>query len=1075
MALVLVLAAGTGGGRAQADELTVTPVTSFVEALPRQSVTLVFRLGNTTGAEQSVLPVVELPDGWQLLVPVDPVTLPPGGEHVLLLAVLVPQDAPAGDYPVRVDLQGSIPPVHLEGRATVRIRPTRGLEATLVRAPAYTLGDPYRLVFSVRNTGNTPQQVTFRIHDNLGFRTVTAPAEARIRPGELVTVDVSVQVPQSLTKAATHRVQLIAEGDGPSVPRAQASAAVEIIPRSVSGDAAYHTFPLRIAVDREMTATGGVTGWEISGTGALAESDPGRLTLQLGDEGGRAAYTRPNLYLSAGDQRFVLSPLTEFGERLATGAEMRATMGPLVLTSYAHRDGTGRERVGAQAALDLGGAGALSLQFLDRSEAPGDLWSLQAQVSPAERWDFQVEYGLQATASLASSPDALRLTSRFSGGALVTHATWEQVGAGYREATRASRRLQLYTSVPFSDAMRLGLRFDDLMEYEGVPWDGWARNVRNTGLNLSGGWEGTGWWLQYARSDDVEPGQRDRSEGSLRFVLNLPIDGKRFLFQDAGLRQVIDRVGGTESLRAAYRLSYHAASPDGGIDPYLQAEFPLVGSLPERFAFGIRSYRNVHDRLTLRLGLDVLDVLASTYRVQGEARYTLPSAHTIVAGGEAKGSLSQEPEWKATASYTFPFDLQLGRRSDVGELVGRVVDEAGQSLPDMVVQINGQRTTTGGDGRFRFAAVRAGTYHVTFRPDQLGPERITLPQTPWRVEIPAGTRVEQEFRVVEGARVDGRLRLLPPPTDTLEAGAVFGEGPGEADKRWVAGMLVELVDHEIAYRRVTDEQGRFSFEQLPPGEWRLRVHRNGLPQWYEIRPAEQAIHLRAGAEEQVEVDVVPVPRRIQLVEGGVLQPAPPVEARRPPGAQPADQPQPLTAPSQVVSATAESETPETPEARLGTDLKALFTQVRPQDTLSAIARDFGVTLEALRRANPQVTDPRRIRRGQRIRIPGLVEETYVIQPGDTLFSLARSRDVPLAGLRRVNPEIADPRQIRPGQQIIIPRHEGEPYVVRAGDSLWSIARSLGVPLETLLQMNPQIADPRLILEGETIWVPPGPR
>ena len=43
--------------------------------------------------------------------------------------------------------------------------------------------------------------------------------------------------------------------------------------------------------------------------------------------------------------------------------------------------------------------------------------------------------------------------------------------------------------------------------------------------------------------------------------------------------------------------------------------------------------------------------------------------------------------------------------------------------------------------------------------------------------------------------------------------------------------------------------------------------------------------------------------------------------------------------------------------------------VQKGDTLTAIATRFGVTLEALRAANPQVTDPTKLQIGQVLTIP----------------------------------------------------------------------------------------------------------
>ena len=62
---------------------------------------------------------------------------------------------------------------------------------------------------------------------------------------------------------------------------------------------------------------------------------------------------------------------------------------------------------------------------------------------------------------------------------------------------------------------------------------------------------------------------------------------------------------------------------------------------------------------------------------------------------------------------------------------------------------------------------------------------------------------------------------------------------------------------------------------------------------------------------------------------------------------------------------------------------------------------------------------------------------YLVQRGDTLSDIAREHGVTLAQLLRANPQIRDSNQIAVGQQIRLPQAEAAPgkdYTVKAGDS-----------------------------------------
>jgi LysM repeat protein len=107
---------------------------------------------------------------------------------------------------------------------------------------------------------------------------------------------------------------------------------------------------------------------------------------------------------------------------------------------------------------------------------------------------------------------------------------------------------------------------------------------------------------------------------------------------------------------------------------------------------------------------------------------------------------------------------------------------------------------------------------------------------------------------------------------------------------------------------------------------------------------------------------------------------------------------------------------------------------------------------------------------------------FVIQPGNTLFMLARLFGTTVEAILAVNPQICDPNLIFPGQVIFIPTAKfptpppSSPprffVVVQPGETLFIIARRHGITLTELLAVNPQIVDPNLIFPGMVVNLPP---
>ncbi len=94
---------------------------------------------------------------------------------------------------------------------------------------------------------------------------------------------------------------------------------------------------------------------------------------------------------------------------------------------------------------------------------------------------------------------------------------------------------------------------------------------------------------------------------------------------------------------------------------------------------------------------------------------------------------------------------------------------------------------------------------------------------------------------------------------------------------------------------------------------------------------------------------------------------------------------------------------------------------------------------------------------------------YVVKSGDTLYSIGREFGVTVAELERFN-GFQNPNRLVVGQDVLIPV-EGNVYTVQSGDSLYSIASSFGITLDALLRANPEINSPYTIYPNQIINIP----
>jgi len=152
--------------------------------------------------------------------------------------------------------------------------------------------------------------------------------------------------------------------------------------------------------------------------------------------------------------------------------------------------------------------------------------------------------------------------------------------------------------------------------------------------------------------------------------------------------------------------------------------------------------------------------------------------------------------------------------------------------------------------------------------------------------------------------------------------------------------------------------------------------------------------------------------------------------------------------------------------------------VQPGDTLSSIANRFNVTLNELLTANPTI-DPNLLAQGQQVVIPGLegitgILDTEVIAFGDTLRSLSRRTQVSDEQLIRLN-RLVSPTELYVGISLLIPKQEGQTDIntrtnIGAGESLLELAVKQNSDPWTLVDINKQ-ADTWEALPGDVLYSP----
>ena len=129
--------------------------------------------------------------------------------------------------------------------------------------------------------------------------------------------------------------------------------------------------------------------------------------------------------------------------------------------------------------------------------------------------------------------------------------------------------------------------------------------------------------------------------------------------------------------------------------------------------------------------------------------------------------------------------------------------------------------------------------------------------------------------------------------------------------------------------------------------------------------------------------------------------------------------------------------------------------VQSGDTLYSIARKYGLSVDELKKLNNLNSNTLTI--GQSLIVKKKENEkvddisSYTVVSGDTLYSIAKKYNTTVSNLKTLNNLSTNNLSI--GQKLIVPKNELNIYTVVAGDNLYSIARKFNTTVSELQDLN----------------------
>lgn len=812
-----------------------------------------------------------------------------GGISNKILSIYIPGNINSGDYNLTIEsfIKGE---EHPFGTVTIPlyVKPKYGISVQKQHAPEFLIsGDTLGLKFFITNNSNMDVSVNSLISSSNKSET----RFYKIPMDSTVNVSFTVKAPENLNFQARNFVSISAHVNERPETEVSESYLIDFLPdRDVKFDR-FNRYPVKLSALAVATNRRGgfeyAYMYDVSGEGFINEEKRRKLEFHFRgpDRSGNPLlglneeyylnYCSPKTQISLGDNNYRLSDLTE-SSRFGRGGEIAQKFGKLSIGAYFHMP-TYFPIIKYVSSfyfdLNFGSAARFKTGYVgkfNRDSNINHLVSLSGQINPFSwfRSEFEVAAGKQPESITKAFKANLNISTSF----ISTHISYLYADPDFTGFLKNSSFLTSGLSLNFFKKLTLSANYDinrsnlnlDTI-YVNAPYS------KNIGFNATFRLGVNSSFLLGAQMIAME----DRAETKLfnykkyagRFVLStklkrlsISLNGEvgksqNLLEQKEG--ELTDYYNGNFTMRYSLNKSLSIS----GFLNYQGGEQYLITGF-QRVYFGGSFQANIRQKtffsMEYRNNYELKDYYQDRSLFSMSLSQKIGKRHEFNLGVNynlMKNSLDKK-ELNAQLRYTLTLNIPTSKKKDVGRLKGKILNSGVESVKGVVVNVAGNVAITDKEGNFEFPALKTGSYIIAIEAGVAGLNAIPATQGPFKVTIEPGREANLEVMLTKSAKITGSL--------VIKEDEKSGQKGFYPVLQEVENLIIEASSDNEVFRILTGPDGKFSFNDLRPGSWNIRVYKNGLPPGYIMENDRFTLNLQPGSDYSLEVVLIKKSREIKF-------------------------------------------------------------------------------------------------------------------------------------------------------------------------------------------------------------------
>lgn len=861
---------------------------SKIKLSPGSSPNVVIKLVNNTNEDEQVSLKINTPQGWKCFSALKAIQAPASKSTFKILSFNIPTSSRAGDYSISIEAYDKKEQKIGVISVPVTIEPKYELSIKVIDGPEYVFAsDTFSVQFRIQNLSNSQADIEALLKGTAADEKMSFS----LSPDSSVFITRKMKAEKGIIKYIKKNISLTASLANMPEVHASSYHFYAVIP---SGDVKfdpYNRLPVQFSTFFVTDNPGGKRVYalmgDIVGQGFLDDKKTKSLKFQFRgpDRRGKPLYgindeyfieyNAPKTKFMLGDDTYKLSYLTEYS-RYGRGARADHSFNHITVGSFINFPRFYpkiKREVSVYAGYEWSKKFRLNVGYLNKLSNTGDvnqLITLNGTGSPFKWANLDWEYALGSVGHEYKQAVKTELKINLKAVRLLYNYTMaEKAYPGYFTDTRY---MLANASIRLSKKIGLGVNYNYMHQntaldalYASAPFSKNLSFTFNYRFMKDGGLS-AGYNFR-ERQDRMEPMKFNYNEKSMRLILN-----KRF--KNLGF-DLLGEYGSTnnlllpenERLNAMYmgRLTLNYRVSDkinmNGFLSYQESNRYIVKD-KKNWLYGVSMNTPVSKKINLSfnyqssynmeeyyLDRSILDGRLS-YAPNKNNRIEISSRYNLI-----KNSLDVK-EIAFTVRYVRTINIPAGKKKNIGKLSGKVINKGVKNIAGIRLSIGSDNAVTDKNGNYSFPMLPSGNYYMMIDYSKAGINAIAEIQSPYQLEIQPGIETKFDIGLTLSSKITGEIVIVK---EVSEDDKTYAEIKNQLGK-----LMIEAKNGGEVFRILTNEDGKFSFENLRPGQWTVKVYDNGIPKEYGLVTDVFTLGLSPGHTEHIEVKIKEKRRRIKF-------------------------------------------------------------------------------------------------------------------------------------------------------------------------------------------------------------------